>query len=150
MIPFRPVSPAEWGSDTLDLTNYLGSSGFKLKFKNLGRNGNTVWIDNINMSGLVGLSEPGNEDQWGFTVSPNPFFDRMELHYQLESKSKTGFALYDLHGREVLVRESKWKAPGIYREELPENQVQELPAGIYFLRGTFGGSSVTLKMVKMN
>lgn len=147
---FVPVLASEWASDSVDLTNYLGSFGFKAKFENIGYGGNALWLDNINMTGVVSISEAEAGRKWAFNVSPNPFSDRIEVQYQLKAKANITFALFDLSGKEIVKTESGWKAPGNYQWEMPGNTVQELPAGIYILRGTGAGRSLAHKLVKID
>lgn len=146
---FVPVLAGEWASDSIDLSSYLGNSGFKAKFQNIGYGGNTLWLDNINMSGIVGISDPKSSQEIGFDVSPNPFSDRIEVHFETKQKSEVAFALFDLHGRVILNLDAGWKAPGEHRWAMPESVLGQLPPGIYFLRISASGRSKAVKMVKM-
>lgn len=47
-------SAAQWRSETVDLTPYVGNSSVWISFKNLSGYGNNIYIDNINVSGISG------------------------------------------------------------------------------------------------
>ncbi|TSJ45012.1 M43 family zinc metalloprotease [Fluviicola chungangensis] len=50
---FSP-SVSQWRSDTVDLTPYVGNSIVWISFRNIGGNGNNIYIDNINLTGVSG------------------------------------------------------------------------------------------------
>lgn len=47
-------SAAQWRAESIDLTPYVGNSSVWISFKNNGGNGNNIYIDNINVSGVAG------------------------------------------------------------------------------------------------
>lgn len=50
---FSP-SATQWRTETVDLTDYVGNSAVQLSFKNFTANGNMLYIDNINITGVSG------------------------------------------------------------------------------------------------
>ena len=50
---FVPTA-AQWRSETINLTPFVGNSTVWIVFKNNGGNGNNLYIDNINVSGVSG------------------------------------------------------------------------------------------------
>ncbi|MCP4442707.1 MAG: S8 family serine peptidase [Aureispira sp.] len=47
-----PASAADWKTETVDLTPYLGNN-VVIRFVNINRNGNNLYLDNINVNGLA-------------------------------------------------------------------------------------------------
>lgn len=47
---FTPTA-SQWRKDTIDLTPYVGNSGIIISFMNIGRYGNNIYLDNINLTG---------------------------------------------------------------------------------------------------
>jgi len=45
---------AQWRSETVDLTPYVGNSSVWIAFKNLSGYGNNIYVDNINVTGISG------------------------------------------------------------------------------------------------
>ena len=50
---FVPTA-AQWRSETVDLTPYVGNSSVWIAFRNLSGYGNNLYVDNINVSGISG------------------------------------------------------------------------------------------------
>ncbi len=50
---FTP-SAAQWRSETVDLTPYVGNSSVWIAFRNIAGNGNNLYVDNINVTGIAG------------------------------------------------------------------------------------------------
>lgn len=47
-------STTQWRSETVDLTPYVGNSSVWISFRNIGGNGNNIYVDNINITGISG------------------------------------------------------------------------------------------------
>jgi len=50
---FVPTA-AQWRTETIDMTPYVGNSSVWVVFRNLAGNGNNLYIDNINLTGVAG------------------------------------------------------------------------------------------------
>jgi PKD repeat protein len=50
---FTPTT-AQWRSETVDLTPYVGNSSVWIAFRNISGYGNNLYVDNINVSGISG------------------------------------------------------------------------------------------------
>ncbi len=54
---FTPTS-SQWRTETVDLTAYVGNPSVIVAFKNLSGNGNRLFVDNINLTGVVASTPP--------------------------------------------------------------------------------------------
>ena len=54
---FTPTN-AQWRTETVDLTPYIGNSKVIVAFRNLSGYGNRLFIDNINLSGVASAVQP--------------------------------------------------------------------------------------------
>lgn len=54
---FTPTT-AQWRTETVDLTAYVGNPSVIVAFKNLSGNGNRLFLDNINLTGVVSSDPP--------------------------------------------------------------------------------------------
>ncbi|MDR0803408.1 M43 family zinc metalloprotease [Fluviicola sp.] len=54
---FTPTT-SQWRSETIDLTPYVGNSSVWIAFRNLSGNGNNLYLDNINITGVSGTPAP--------------------------------------------------------------------------------------------
>ena len=54
---FVPTA-AQWRTETIDLTPYIGQANVIIAFKNLSGYGNNLYVDNINVTGVVATTPP--------------------------------------------------------------------------------------------
>jgi PKD repeat protein len=54
---FSPTT-TQWRTETVDLTNYVGNPAVIVAFTNLSGNGNRLFVDNINLTGVVSTTPP--------------------------------------------------------------------------------------------
>lgn len=79
-------------------------------------------------------------------VFPNPFSRGLTFGTTLPAPAAVQVALYDLTGR-CLARTDYGTLPA-GRQELPIAAARALPAGVYVVQATVGGTTVNLKVVK--
>ncbi|MDF3028944.1 MAG: hypothetical protein K0S23_3251 [Fluviicola sp.] len=54
---FTPTA-AQWRTETVDLTPYIGQANVIIAFKNLSGYGNNLYVDNINVTGVISTTPP--------------------------------------------------------------------------------------------
>lgn len=147
---YVPTVASQWKSDTIDLSAYAGMPSIRLQFKAIGYDGQSMYLDNINInSTLVGVGEQA----WNpaeFMVSPNPFRDEFNVHYQLRKAGSTRLTLVDAAGKLVYTMNTGTESAGIHHIAVDAASVRQLPAGIYFLKAEGPNGSATRKLVKMD
>lgn len=122
----------QWRTDTLDLSTYAGNEHIIVAFRNLGRYGNVLYIDNINLQAdtiVVDVSEAVDNQ---ISVYPNPVSRNNALHVFHNWPGNTYAVLYDYKGAQI------------FRESLDSNSQINLAAhslspGVYLL-GVYGES----------
>ena len=82
---FFPASANDWcggtygvGCYNVDLTPWAGTTSVKLMFESFNRKGNNLFLDDISVSGLVGIQDP-NRDISHFRVYPNPTTGKVNI-----------------------------------------------------------------------
>lgn len=77
-------------------------------------------------------------------ASPNPFSRSTTLGYSLSVRTRVSLAVYDVGGRRVRTIAAGQQAAGVHRVSWDgcDDQGDELPAGVYSIRGELGGRSV--------
>ncbi|MNU92289.1 PKD domain protein [compost metagenome] len=55
---FAPNTAAQWRSETVNLTPYVGQANVIVAFKNLSAYGNNIYVDNINITGVATATPP--------------------------------------------------------------------------------------------
>lgn len=131
---------AQWKTEMLSLSGYEGNQqvAFKIEFTPAG--GNNVYVDDINVSGVVGIKENSNVLN-EVTVYPNPFLNTLSIKGNDIGKI-TSVKLFDLLGKEINVQIEK------NNNELKAVNLEAINAGIYFLKLNSAEGNRTIKMIK--
>jgi len=80
---FTPTA-AQWRTETVDLTPYVGQPNVIVAFKNLSGYGNRLFVDNVNITGTITATS-------SFTVNPNPVCVGQTVTY---TSTSTGASSY--------------------------------------------------------
>ncbi len=131
---------AQWKTEMLSLSGYEGNQqvAFKIEFTPAG--GNNVFVDDINISGVVGIKENGSALNEVF-VYPNPFSKKLNIKGNDTGKI-TSIQLYDLLGKEIITEIEK------NSDETKIVDTENLTGGIYFLKLNSAEGSKTVKIIK--
>ncbi len=129
---FTPSSTAQWKNHSVTISAGLAAQTnvrFKFYFKNNG--GNNVYLDDINISGTVGLDEPKMVNN--LTIFPNPTTESAALSFNLVNEVKIlKITLRDVLGNEVTkIINGQSFAAGRY--SLSIDQGKKLASGLYFI-----------------
>ena len=134
---FYPYSPEDWcGSSygtacySLDISAWAGQSNVKIMFESFNRNGNNLFLDNIEIDGPVGISVPGRGDL-GVRIYPNPSGGIFNLYIEKGIKD-IDINIFDLQGQHVF-NDKTLSGIGSITKEL---DLSELSKGVYYIRLT--------------
>ncbi len=147
--PFTPTSSADFVTKVIDISPYLGSDQMKIKFVCRAGSGNSLYLDNINISALVGRTDRGKGPLWNMDVVPNPFQNEFSVHYSLPSKTDLNFRLLDLSGRTIYATDLHNQVPGHHTFDFPGDVVDQLSAGFYYLLGSSELGNISRKVVRL-
>jgi len=109
----------EWVRADVDLTPYAGQTNLQLCFRYVGFDGADAAIENVEISFLTGIN---GMTQGKYKLYPNPATDYLIL----EGKGSKNITVFDLNGKEVLVR---FLHEGEFRLNL-----SSVPPGYYVVR----------------
>lgn len=137
-----PKSPAEWKTQTADLSAYANVSNLMLRFELVSQSGNSVFIDNINISRFAtGVQQILSEDN--FDVFPNPALNSVNIKLDLPSTDQVSLKVYNALGDVVADLSEQAK--------LMNNLVlEDLSAGIYYVKIENGIFGATRKVLVLN
>ena len=122
-------------------SSYSNKPNVRFKFEYTQGNGNNMYIDDINITGTVGLNE-AIEESLGFSVYPNPVSSAATIDFKLDERSDIAIDVLDATGRVVnRVAESRMDA-GEYQFELPSG----LAGGVYSVRLVVDGYMTSRKI----
>lgn len=144
--PFVPTA-TQWATDTIDLGPYVGNKNVRVRFRSIGAGGQDLYLDNVNMDAVVSASQPVLGLSAFSVVSP--FEEEIEVRFSLARASDMDLALYSPAGQ-LLVEKNIGKMVSGEQQAIWRNpQIAALPAGIYFLRASSNGGSLTRKLIKL-
>ncbi|MCB9191694.1 MAG: PKD domain-containing protein [Flavobacteriales bacterium] len=141
---FTPSSEADWDLIEVGLSAFASEEHLLVKFQCTSDAGNNIYIDDIQISGPLGV---GNEAlDFSFAVSPNPMLDRATILLSVENNDRYRVAVNDVTGKLVTKLVNGELSAGKHQYELDGT---ELNAGIYFVSvETASGRSVKKLVVQ--
>jgi photosystem II stability/assembly factor-like uncharacterized protein len=92
---FIPTS-SQWRTDSVDLSSFAGADKLQIAFRNIGRYGNCVYLDNINIAGTTGIAENPFDEP---LVYPNPVRSNQPVIIQYSGEFKV--TCFDQKGARV-------------------------------------------------
>ncbi|MDQ3050278.1 MAG: PKD domain-containing protein [Bacteroidota bacterium] len=140
---FVPLA-SEWLTQTVNIASvsYNNKPNVRFKFEYAHKSGNDIFIDDINVTGTVGLQD-NPEESFNFNVYPNPASSGATISFTLEGSHKIHIDVVDVLGREENKIAETFLNPGDYQFELPA----ELANGLYTVRIIFDGNILIRKVL---
>ena len=121
---WQPASASEWRRDTVNLTAFSGQPVI-LRFANINGYGNSMHIDNINVSqGTVGVNDITLNDQ--FIVYPNPANEALNIYCNNASNEMLSINVFDASGRLVMTTQNNFAVSNVFRLDM-----QHITPGVY-------------------
>jgi PKD repeat protein len=129
----------QWRTETVNLTPFVGHSAVTVSFQNRGHNGQSLYVDNINISGTsVATGMTLNRDAV-FSVYPNPSEGLFELNTG-EARSDWKVDITTVVGKLILSEYQSGHSIKTY-------DLRAWGAGLYFITLSQEGRTVTKKVV---
>jgi PKD repeat protein len=143
---FIPNSASQWAYITRSITpSYVTSSTqFKFEFTS-GNQTNDIYIDDINISGTVGVTESPLEET-SVSLYPNPSNQSSTLSYHLNVKADTKIEMIDVLGKKIMEVNNLNQAEGDYTVQLSKQDLH-LYNGIYFVKISVNNNTITKKLI---
>lgn len=136
---------SEWRTETVSLSNVLTQANVRIKFTFESDGGNSIYLDDINITGTSGINAPEAGIQH-FEVFPNPVQDNTTVSFSLDKSQKVSLQLFDMTGRMIMEMYNGMLSEG--EHQFPIQFAEKITSGLYFVRlSTSEGRSVTQKMV---
>jgi hypothetical protein len=128
---FVPANDTEWKSDTIDLSPFSGSK-LQVRFVNVSRFGNVLYIDNIRTTGIV--STQNLAETKPFNIYPNPSETKISIELPEFIDANASYKITGMDGRNI--ETSTISRTG---ENSADLDVSHFPSGIYSIRITSNG-----------
>jgi hypothetical protein len=127
---FAPASE-QWRKISVNLNAYKSYTNARFRFELLNRRGNNVYVDNFAITNGPTAIDDNFKSQIKFSAYPNPTSDKLNVQFQLKSKSQVQIVLTDILGKEISTLQNDLLNEGEHRIEF---DVKGLNKGTYFIR----------------
>jgi PKD repeat protein len=140
---FVPSGQSQWRLETVSITPFLSDQNMRFKFEFTSDGGNNIYIDDINIMGSTGISEP-EENPFLLQVFPNPVYGNSEIAFVLDEKNTALLGVFNLVGEQVLLLENRLLGPGNYSYRI---STENLASGTYMVRLSAGEKQSWKKII---
>jgi hypothetical protein len=141
--PFFPSQTSEWASKSINLPAIAKNANVRFKIEYTSSYySNNLFIDDINISGIVGVDEYDAHST--LSVYPNPFDNNTTISYTLTKTENITIKIYDLVGNEIVSILNKNEQQGKHKLNFNKSN---LPAGVYLLKLNSSIENITKQIV---
>jgi PKD repeat protein len=143
---FVPSSDAQWASYEANIPVVNSANKLMLKFEYItGTKSNNVYLDNINLTGVVGVEE-GILEGTTVDIYPNPTKESTTISYHLSQRTGVVLELSDILGKQLTKIDQHEQTEGDHSILLSKEQLN-LRSGVYFIKLTIGKAVITKKLI---
>jgi len=141
-------SANQWREETVSISALANSPNALIQFEFTSEGGNNIYIDDINITGAVGIEDMNNVIS-EFQIYPNPVSYDSYVSFYLNENKNTQFTIYDMIGRVVYSKNMGVLPQGAHDYAFNEF-TNNLKAGVYLFEMNADGVKSTRKIVLMN
>ncbi|MCX6291039.1 MAG: M43 family zinc metalloprotease [Bacteroidetes bacterium] len=134
---------SDWRQEHVNIGPYHNMPNVRFKFQNKSARGNNIYIDDININGIVAGIDETDAAASSFLVFPNPAQGNFSVTFELEKNTKVNIEIADALGRKVKTLAGSEFPAGHHRIAVDK----KMDAGIYFIQLEKGGEIFTKKLV---
>ena len=140
---FIPANQNQWREETINLSSsfFSGNPNVFVKFEYYHDTGNNIYIDDINVDGLVGINDPVSYSS--VNLYPNPAVQSTRIEFTLTSAELVTVKLIDLLGREIKTIAQAHLPAGEHYTEIDEIGAP----GVYFVKLVIGDMEIINKLI---
>ncbi len=132
----------QWRTDSINLTQFASPSPLQIVFRNINRNRNNIYLDNIQVQTL---NLPDRLKQDGVLLMPNPFQNNFTVWHYRPPLTLQYISVYNSTGQLIWKKEYNGNAATIISIDL-----EGKPAGLYIVQLGYKapGKNTTYKVIK--
>jgi hypothetical protein len=135
----------QWREESISLTPFLDNGWVQLKFVCTGDAGNSIYIDDINITILSSNDQPEAENN-RISIFPNPISTESVIELNVEDQQEAEFILTDISGRKLTSHKIEISGNSQI-VELSQFIPANLAPGIYLAKITSGDFTQTIRLV---
>ncbi len=137
--PFVPITGADWRQETIDFTPFTFSDNAIIKFRNINNNQNNLYIDDVNISFIVGITE--TLDGSVVSIYPNPTTGNLTINTSALKTETLNISISDAIGKTFLKKTILLPVHDVALD------LSSLSNGVYLIHLNDGNRSFTQKLV---
>ncbi|MBI4930404.1 MAG: T9SS type A sorting domain-containing protein [Bacteroidetes bacterium] len=138
---FTPNGAGAWRNDNINLSVVVGQPSVMFAFENHAQYGSNLFIDNINITSVVGMADLSSAS--GFSMYPNPASSSITIQGTTHSE-KIHYSICNIIGDEIIAGDISANGNS-YTGNI---QVSDISKGMYFIKVSDKNSSFTKKLNK--
>lgn len=131
---FTPTS-TQWRLETINLSSLSGQGSVLIRFHATSDYGNNAYIDEINISGVIGINNPTANTKEELYIYPNPTDSKVTI----SNAENSEIAVYNIFGQKVITINHATTSNTI--------DLSGLNQGNYFVKITNGNTVITKTIV---
>ena len=143
--PFTPSSPADWELVDVNLGSYADENHVLIKFRGTSDGGNNIYLDDIQISGPLGVQN--QQQEFDLTVGPNPMVNDATVQLDVVKSGSFTVELMDVAGKRVALIHQGKLTVGNHRFLLDKKVIES--AGVYLIQ-VFNGQGRTVEKLIVN
>lgn len=142
--------PNDWLLQQYDLISYAGMPNIRFRFETLSREGNNIYIDDINVTDAqTGINLYPDPTTIDLKVSPNPFTSSTSFELNLNKAAEVSIKIIDMLGHQIVITEKNSYEAGQLSVPISDVQLENLSGSVYFVMVTVDGVAYSRKFVKL-
>ncbi len=140
--PSGSLDTTKWRQDMINLGSFSNQPNVRIKFEFTFDTGNNLYIDDINISGVVGL-EDNPLDETDVVLVPNPANDRTKLYFSVVKPCDVKVFVFDLLGQTLQQVNVFGSTTGVHSVLLDSKYAR----GVYLVQLSAGNQIVNRKLI---
>jgi hypothetical protein len=136
---WSPTSANDWRNEQIDLSPFLGEN-VMFRFVNINGYGNSTFVDNINVAGVLGVSK--NELTSSISLYPNPATNEVNININDNTYDSIIIQVFNSLGQKLQSTESNGQTTNNFSLD-----VSNLATGLYFINIDVDGVTVSKKLL---
>ena len=136
---WTPASANDWRNEQIDLSAFLGEN-VMFRFVNINGYGNSTFVDNINVAGILGISE--NLLASTISLYPNPANNQVNITVNDNAYDSIRIQVVNSLGQKLQSTESNGQSTNNFSLD-----VSSLAAGLYFINVEVDGIKISKKLL---
>jgi PKD repeat protein len=140
---YTPAGADDWEQIDVNLSTFASDDHVLIKFRGTSGGGNKIYIDDIQISGPLGVSD-GNRG-FALTVSPNPMVSEAKVSLEVAKEENYQVTLMDVAGKQISVIKNGKLSVGKHTFTIDKETL--INSGIYLIQVDNGQGRQVLKLV---